>query len=1213
MSRRRALLRVALVSAATVVVALAAYLWARSPADTVEFTDEGIELAVRRSIGLRDGPIPARELAGLTRLDAARSGVRDLADLRALPNLTTLDLAGNRIDSIEPIGSLSHLRELDLSDLGTCGQGELDLRPLARSQTLERLDLSGNRACSRFPGLERLTRLESLSLRNTGLSSLDPIDSISRLRDLDLRGTDLADADVSPLASLRAIERLNLRDSGVRRIDALADLTTLTYLNLHSNPGIESLEPVRGLRRLRTLIIRNVPLRDPTILRRLTSLRRLNVRNTGMRELDELASLMEQGALQDDEERGIVAEVDIRDNPIGGGDGAVEAYDALRPYWRGITHRHPERLPRGPTRDLVINEVMTSNGSAYRADDGSFPDWIEIRNRLDRPVDLGGYYLSDVPEDPRAWRIPDGARVEPGRRLMVLATGERADRASSSAAPELVRAPFALSSDGVTIRLTEPDGTTLVDSLAIPAIPRDASYGLAADDDPPAARDDRPEAARAVVFIESSPGRPNGEGRRYVALSASHAAGFHASGFDLTLSADDDAMSSSAEILYTLDGSPPDPRAIGGRRYQIEDADSQRRSDRTVVTRRYESPIRIRRSDSIATRADADAAVAPLSGIPTTVPTADKWDWQPPSDPGLRATVVRAAVYDGARRLSSVVSHTYFVDESIHDRFTTPVVSILAAPDELFGYEKGIYVPGRTFDEERDDEIYWMRHRANYSLPVEVGTHLEYYEPDGYQGVDLDGGIRVHGGWSRSHPLKSLRLYARKTYGRVNVFDYPFFAPNDADFPPADPTGYRRLMLRSGQSLFRSHLQDAFLSEYLAGDLTVDLARARPVVHFINGEYWGIKNLRERFDRFYLEQRYGLDPDRVAIIESPLGAEAGLKHGDPEDARDYRLLLERVAGSDMSDPEAYAWVTERVDVESLIDYNVLRIYSGDPDGVSKHVIAWRAGASDRDTRVDAAGDGRWRFHTWDLDNALMFLEENTMSFYANDAEPDDSSSDRSGAAGAAATGDDEQVRMLRSPEYTVLFAGLLQNGRFRNRFINRFCDLLNTRLHPETLVPAISEWADRIEPEMSHHIARWGYPDSLDSWRSQVDYHMHYARRRPEIQREHIRDYFAERGIPIDEPASLTIAVPADGGVIRVNSIVLDGSTSRALPGREWSGLYFGGVPVEIEAVPEEGYRFAGWGSDANSVSDGAGSNDRLTVDPAGGVVLEPVFERLSP
>ncbi len=1187
MSRRRALLRVGLISVATVLAALGLYLWAGSSGKAVEFVDEGIELAVRRELNRRDGPIGKAELAGVTRLDAARSGVTDLADLQWLPNLATLDLSGNEIDSIEPLRSLPRLRELDLHGLTTCPDGELDLRPLARLETLERLDLSENALCARFRGLEELTRLEDLSLRGTGLSSLGPIESLVRLRDLDLRNTNLENTDLSPLSSFGVLERLNLRNTGITRIDELSEMTTLRYLNLHSNPRIESLEPIRNLRRLHTLIIRNVPVRDPTILSRLTELRRLNVRSTGLRELHVLASLMERGALQDDPERGVVADVDIRDNPIGAGSGSTAAYDVLRPYWRWITHRYPEQLPRAPTRDLVINEVMTSNGTTLQADDGSFPDWIEIRNRLDQPMDLGGYYLSNTPDDPRAWRFPAGTRIGPGGLLVILATGtSSADRRGS--VPEAL---FALSSDGVTLRLTAPDGTTLVDSFEVPAIPRDTSYGRVAD------------SLEGAIFVEPTPERPNSEGRRYVALTMSHDAGFYESGFELVLEADEEAMPSSARILYTLDGSIPDPAAIGGRSYRTSGAQTEAPSSRSVTTLPYESPIAIQSSEEIQNRAETDRSVAPLSTIPTTVPTADMWEWRPPDDPGFRATVVRASVYDGSQRLGSVVSHTYFVAEAIHERFTTPVVSIIAESGDLFGYEKGVYVPGRTYDEARDDDVNWMRHVANYSLPTEVGAHIEYYEPDGYQGVDIDGGIRIHGGWSRSHPLKSLRLYARKDYERVNVFDHPFFSPDDSEYPPADPTGYRRLMLRSGQSLFRSHLQDAFLNDYLAGHLAVDLTRARPVVHFINGEYWGIKNLRERFDRFYLEQRYGLDPDGLAIIESPLGAAAGLKQGTPEDARDYRRLLDRIQRSDPSDPEVYEWVAERVDVDSLIDYNVLRIYSGDPDGVSKHMIAWRARPVGRGSELLPVQDGRWRFHTWDLDNALLFLEEDTMSFYANDVEPSGSSEDRPGSAHR-----DDQVNMLRPPEYTALFAGLLRNEEFRNRFVNRFCDLLNTRLHPEILAPAIQEWARRIETEMPHHIARWGYPESLDYWRSQVDHHVHYAQVRPDIQRRHIRDYFRTRNVPISGAEPVTIVVPAAGGRIRVNSIDLNESTPGIDPGSSWTGLYFGGVPVEIEAVAEDGYTLVAWSADGVP-PDGTVSSTRLIVDPEDRVDLEPVFE----
>ncbi|MFW5776472.1 MAG: CotH kinase family protein [Spirochaetota bacterium] len=1185
--RERSLTRTAIVAALLVIATLAGYHALRGRAG-FDFADEGVELAVRRALERPEGPLYAHDLERVTHLDAARSDIHTLRDLRLLPNVRVLDLSGNDPDTLEPTAALRRLSELVLHDLGPSARESLDLRPIAGLRSLERLDLSNNPDLARFPGLAQLTQLSELSMRRTGLSSLESIAPLTALTRLDLRETDLADADLSALRMLRVLEHLNLRETGVRKIDVLRELNTLRYLNLHSNSRIASLEPLGELVRLETLILRNVPLSDPEVLESLVNLTRLNARNTGLSDLQVIAGLMERGALLDDPERGIAADVDIRDNPIGDEDGAIAAYDAVRPYWSRISSRRPRELPEEPTRDLVINEVMTSNGSAYRTEHGEYPDWFEVRNRLDTDVDLGGYYLSRSPHDSYEWRFRSPAIVPAGGYLVVVAHRAEDDADGSATDGAVVQADFSLSSEGEQLRLTHRDGRTVVDEVDVPAIPRDSSYGVVENGDPEAGID-------RATFIVPSPGRSNAEGIRSVSLRASHSSGFYRRPFDLTFSTGDDQapLPEGAQVLYTVDGSIPDRETLGGRTYEVEMGEaSEARSEFTLQTHRYRGPLRIGPPDPDQSE-NAVKTPSRLSAIPTTVPDADQWEWEPPQEAGPRATVVRAAVW-ADRRLSEIETYTYFVHPEADDRFSTPLVSVVAEPDELFGYEDGIYVPGRVYDEHADFDGYWMRHPANYSGPIEVGAHLEFFEPDGYSGFAVDGGIRIHGGWSRSHPLKSLRLYARKDYGRTNAFEYAVFPADHADVW-AHPTRYRRLMLRSGQSLFRSTFQDAVLSDHLAGRLDVELMRARPVVHFINGEYWGLVNIRDRFDRFYLEQRYGVDPERVAVLEGALGLDAGLKSGRLEDAAAFRRLLDRVTTRDMSDPEEYRAIERRMDVASFIDYNVLRIYSGDPDGVTKHVTAWRTAESTSGS--DPPWDGRWRWHTWDLDNSLLFVNEDTMSFYANDRTPEEPDDTSTGS---------QEIQMLREPRFTALIVGLLENEEFRRGFVNRFADLLNSSLHPDVLEPVIRDAAAAIAEEMPHHIARWGYPESLDYWRSQVEHHLAFVRQRPEVQRRQIADYFSERGTQLGRVEPITVIVPERGGTISVNSLDLDESTPGVVPGERWTGLYFSRVPVALRAEPAEGYRFSGWSGD--EYADGRQASREIAVEPGDDAVLAPRF-----
>ncbi|MGM0674892.1 MAG: leucine-rich repeat domain-containing protein, partial [Spirochaetota bacterium] len=432
--------RIVFVSAAALVVAVGGYLLLYVVGGPVDFDDPGMEEAVRAAIGDESGEIHRNDLEQLTHLDASGAGITELSDVALMPNLRTLDLSRNRPQTLSPLSRLRRLEELRLGDTGLRSAAELDLPDLAALRNLRRLDLQDNRELDEIGALVELDTLRELSLRNTAVEEIAPLARLSELRVLDLRETELGSVDLAPLANLGALERLNLRDTGVRDIAPLSELTGLRYLNVHSNPGIKTLEPLRDLTRLRTLILRNVPMdTELDVIAGMRNLRRLNIRNTGVRDLTVLAELMKRDTLQDDPDGGIQAEVDIRDNPISGDPAAgPSGYDVLRPYWGNISARYPERLPRAPTGEVLINEVMTSNGTTLVDERGEYPDWVELHNPGDSTIDIGGYFLSSDPDEPTRFRLPADTRVAPGGYLLVFASGREGEGRDTAPASDEV-------------------------------------------------------------------------------------------------------------------------------------------------------------------------------------------------------------------------------------------------------------------------------------------------------------------------------------------------------------------------------------------------------------------------------------------------------------------------------------------------------------------------------------------------------------------------------------------------------------------------------------------------------------------------------------------------------------------------------------------------------------------------------------------------------
>ncbi|MFW6363581.1 MAG: CotH kinase family protein [Spirochaeta sp.] len=1119
-----------------VTVYTAALFYAEEPS----FEDANLARVIRTYMP-EDTNFSYSELARITEIDAPHAGIQDLKGIEQLPNLRIINLSGNPLNSLQPLQSLDQLEELQLREIGMDSVSDLGMASLGRNRMLRRLILDNNPDLEDISALAELPQLREISLRSTAVH------------------------DIAPLKELTQLQELNLRDSDVLDISPLAQLYNLEYLNLHSNSGIGSIEPLRELTELHTLILRNVRIEDQIdVLSTLHNLRKVNLRNTGIQDLSPLVKLMQQGTLQDDPNGRFIAEVDIRDNPVSGNpnDGPI-GYDILLPYWHNITNRKPEELPRRPSREIHINEIMSSNATVLADAHGEHHDWIELYNPGSETLDISGFFLSRDPEDPHQWQVPQGIMLKAGEFLLIYASGKDEQTENGE-----LHSGFTLPSDGGRLSVTAADGVRLVDEMHYPAIPRDTSRGLYDSDSS--------DSASLATFITPSPGKPNTEGRIYIPVDFSHTGGYYREAFELTLQTADPGIS----IYYTLDGSVPDPVS---------------NQDATIL---YRDPIPIYNRTQERNR---------VADIPTTVPAADFWDWQEPQGDVFKGTVIRAAAWsDGLR--SSINSNSYFVHEDINTLFPLAVFSILADPEDLFSSERGIYVPGRLYEEaEERFDGHWMEHPANYLEKREIPVHIEFYEPDGYRGFSQPAGIRIHGGWSRSSPLKSLRLYARKDYDRRNTFAYPVFPGATQRYNHTAIQEYRRLMLRSGQSLFRSHLQDAITQEHVRPYTSVDLMRYRPVIHFINGEYWGLKNLRERFDQYYLQNNYGVDPQNLVILEGPMGYPSQLKWGEEEDGRSYRELLRYVETNDMSADRHYDHVRSVMDIDSFIDYNIIRIYSGDPDGVTKHIAVWRV-LDTAELDPDIPLDERWRWHTWDLDNSLLFVENNTMNFYANDGVPQQARETRSTILEQSTTNE-----RTSNPVYTTLIAGLMQNHDFRVRFINRFADLLNTLYHPDIYAAAIQQAGAVIEPEMQRHINRWHYPATYQYWQDQVEQSVAFARARPEIQIEHILDYFQLRDIQIGDPVKVHIEIPETGGSVRINSLQLDGEMPGTSPRSGdppvWQGQYFAGIPVELEVRPSPGFEFTGWEGDVQSDQL---HKAHISINPEQEITVSPRFSRQS-
>lgn len=773
-----------------------------------------------------------------------------------------------------------------------------------------------------------------------------------------------------------------------------------------------------------------------------------------------------------------------------------------------------------------LNEVMASNGVTMADEDGDYSDWIELVNIGSEPLALGGFGLSDNLGQPFRWVFPE-VWIAPGEFLLVWASGK-----NRAVAGMPLHTNFSISQAGEAIVLTAPDGSR-VDELGPRAIPRDVSVGR------------QPDGAGAwLYFYDPTPGASN-DGQGFAALldppDFSHAGGWHPAAFELHLATADPA----AMILYTLDGSEPDPLNLAGSgpEYQVDYFFPGFSSQHVLVPRRnhtftYTGPISILPASLLAND---------LSEIITTYRNAPSYWWRRPSTQGFRGTVVRARICkDGY--CGSTTTHTYLIHPLGSARYTLPVVALSTNPEHFFGYAQGFYVEGAHYFAGGGTEFLWAAH-GNYFQDWEKPAHVELYEADGTHAFSQNLGLKIHGGGGRTIPDKSFRVYARNAYDASDTVHYEFF-PGATKPGSAEPVNeFRRFLLRTAGNV-RNHLRDV-PAHLVMAPLQVGTQRSRPLIQFVNGEYWGITYARDRFDEYHLAHHYNLDPENVIVLDAPWGiidaskVEAGL----PTDIVHYNHLYQFAVQQDLGVPTNYEYVTTLLDIDSYIDFNVAFIFMNNYDWYgSKHFRYWRV----RETSPAPYQDGRWRILVWDFDTSPYVP---TYDLLRNALHP---------------TGGGDNLA-FGSPSRTALLRALLTNSSFRQRFINRFADHMNTTFQPARITAIVQEQYALLAPELLEYRQRWRRDaTTLDTVTLWVD----FAENRAFHQRDHLRTHL---NVGADVTVTVDVSNPAHGHV-RVNTVEIVPTTAGvgAQP-YPWTGVYFDAVPIELTALPAPDHVFAGW------------------------------------
>jgi hypothetical protein len=685
---------------------------------------------------------------------------------------------------------------------------------------------------------------------------------------------------------------------------------------------------------------------------------------------------------------------------------------------------------------------------------------------------------------------------------------------------------FSISSQGEDILLTHPI-SGLVDRLDSLMLPSDVSIGRWPDG-----------TGDYAYYSAATPGQPNPEERFMELLPPpvfSHAAGFYASPFNLSLS----SLDSTATIIYTIDGSEPHIDNLGGGTFEFKN-----NYPGSLNTASFGSFIY---ADSIYL-SDRTPEPEYLAGFSTDY---NGSRYTSTTNRLFKGTVIRARAFREGAISGDESIHTYFFNSALHNRYDFPILSVTIDPRNMFEYSSGFYTPGKVWDEQANGTKNGGA-PANYNRrdpEWEKFAYLEFFDGQATNPVlSQHVGIKTHGAWSRAHAMKSLRLYARNAYGE----DYF----NHQIFPDLPYNRYKRFVLRnSGNDWGRTNFLDAAAHRVFDGMLA-DIQAYRPVILFLNGEYWGIHNARERLDKYYLNRRYGIDSENIDFIAISSGqAEEG-------DRLHYDNLITYLENNNLAATGHYRRVQTYMDTDNFIDYQIAHIYIANTDWPGNNNSFWRLKTAEYLPYAPKGHDGRWRWLIFDTDfgfGGINNAYHNTLNHATSPT-----------------------LIWQNPPHSTLILRRLLLNEEFNRSFINRFADLLNTHFVPTRVNGIVKEIRDLLQPEMPEHINRWRRPGSISGWQSNVNNMNAFANTRPTQVRQHIQNHFNISG---QVNLNVNVSDPTRGHV-KVNTIEILSST----PGISdnpypWTGIYFHDIPIKLEAISKPGYIFSHWDGIENMYS----------------------------
>ena len=382
-----------------------------------------------------------------------------------------------------------------------------------------------------------------------------------------------------------------------------------------------------------------------------------------------------------------------------------------------------------------------------------------------------------------------------------------------------------------------------------------------------------------------------------------------------------------------------------------------------------------------------------------------------------------------------------------------PIVNIVVNENDLFDNKKGILILGEQ--SWYDDDFYkefWYRN-ANYNQRGEEWLKESYFQVfiDDSLSLESRSVIQVSGHASRTFSQKSLKIKTDKRYSKDKI--------KNKLFQDSKIKKYSSLVLRNSGNDNKKTLFADLLMHNLAKNTKVITQSGQTVNVFINGNYWGIYNLRERQSKNYIAKNEKVKPLEITVLEKGNGR---LKVGSNKERIKYIYLIDSLSKLNKITNADIEFINEKISLKSFTDYIVLETFYGNYDWLNNNTLWYRAKSK------------KWKWILVDLDVCLAFNTSNLQTNYFD--------------------------KLRNSNSITAkLFKLLMLNDTYKKQFKLRVKTIVENDFSEKNIYFEYNSLKSKIEPDINQHINRWRGNFTESEWEDNCNNNLDFLLNRRQI------------------------------------------------------------------------------------------------------------------